>query len=41
MHTSEARKIANQAKASSRFEPASLPPIGGRFDVPFAIGRSR
>ena len=28
-------------KASGRFEPASLPPIGGRFDVPITIGRSR
>jgi hypothetical protein len=28
-------------KASSRFEPAPLPPIGGRFDVPITIGRSR
>jgi hypothetical protein len=28
-------------RASSRFEPAPLPPIGGRFDVPITIGRSR
>jgi hypothetical protein len=28
-------------RASNRFEPTSLPPIGGRFDVPITIGRSR
>jgi hypothetical protein len=27
------------SKGSSRFESATPPPIGGRVDVPFAIGR--